>query len=216
VVIAEDSIVVREGLAQLLASEPEIDVVAVCEDKHSLDAAIERERPEVVLTDIRMPPFRESEGIQVAAELRTTHPDIGVVILSQYSEPRFALDLFESGSAKRAYLLKERVSSRADIVNAIQAVAGGGSVVDPKIVESLIAERVRSAESRLSELTTREREVLAEVATGKSNMAIAETLFLTKRAVEKHINAIFLKLNLRESNDVSRRVKATLMFLAEE
>jgi len=216
VVIAEDSIVVREGLAQLLASEPDIDVVAVCEDRHSLDAAIERERPEVVLTDIRMPPFRESEGIQVAAELRTTHPDIGVVILSQYSEPRFALDLFESGSAQRAYLLKERVSSRADIVNAIQAVAEGGSVVDPKIVESLIAERVRSAESRLSELTAREREVLAEVATGKSNMAIAETLFLTKRAVEKHINAIFLKLNLRESNDVSRRVKATLMFLAEE
>ncbi|HKP91519.1 MAG TPA: response regulator transcription factor [Thermoleophilaceae bacterium] len=216
ILIAEDSFVVREGLAQLLASEPTVEVVGVCEDKHSLVEAIERERPDVVLSDIRMPPLRGAEGIEVAAQLRETHPEIGVVILSQYSEPGFALQLFESGSEQRAYLLKERVGSRKEIVGAVHAVADGRSVVDPKIVDELIAERARSTESRLSDLTAREREVLAEVATGKSNMAIAETLFLTKRAVEKHINAIFLKLSLREADDVSRRVKAALMFLADE
>jgi DNA-binding NarL/FixJ family response regulator len=163
-----------------------------------------------------MPPWREGEGITVAAELRETHPEIGVVILSQYSEPRFALELFEEGSEQRAYLLKERVGNRDEIVAAIAAVADGGSVVDPKIVDALIEERSRTGDSVLGELTSREREVLAEVATGKSNAAIAESLFLTKRAVEKHINAIFMKLNLREADDVSRRVKATLMFLADE
>jgi DNA-binding NarL/FixJ family response regulator len=216
VVIAEDSFVVREGLSQLLESDPSVEIVGLCEDRESLLEAIERELPDVVLSDIRMPPSRESEGIRVAAELRTTHPDIGVVILSQYAEPGFALELFESGSEQRAYLLKERVGSRKEIVSAIQTVADGGSVVDPKIVDELIAERARSAGSELDELTDREREVLAEVASGKSNMAIAETLFLTKRAVEKHINAIFLKLRLREADDVSRRVKAALMFLADE
>jgi DNA-binding NarL/FixJ family response regulator len=216
IVIAEDSFVVREGLSQLLGSDPRIEVAAVCEDRQSLVEAIEHERPDVVLSDIRMPPFQDGEGISVAAELRESHPEIGVVILSQYSEPRFALELFESGSEQRAYLLKERVGNRDEIVAAIRAVAEGGSIVDPKIVDALIAERSRSARSALTELTSREREVLAEVAAGKSNAAIASALFLTKRAVEKHINAIFMKLNLRDANDVSRRVKATLMFLADE
>jgi DNA-binding NarL/FixJ family response regulator len=214
-VIAEDSYLVREGLSQLLGSEPELEVVAVCEDTHALVEAIETERPDVVLTDIRMPPFRDREGIRVAAELRDSHPEIGVVILSQYADPSFALELFEHGSERRAYLLKERLADRGEIVAAIRAVAEGGSAIDPKIVDALIAERARGEESPLSELTAREREVLAEVATGKSNAAIADSLFLTKRAVEKHINAIFMKLDLREADDISRRVKATLIFLAD-
>jgi DNA-binding NarL/FixJ family response regulator len=216
VAIAEDSYLVREGLSQLLAGVQGLDIVAVSEDTYSLIEAIERESPDVVLTDIRMPPFREREGIRVAAQLRETHPEIGVVILSQYADPTLALELFESGSGGRAYLLKERVGNRGELVDAIEAVADGRSVVDPKIIDALIAERARSSTSPLDELTTREREVLAEVATGKSNAAIAASLFLTKRAVEKHINAIFMKLNLRESEDTSRRVKAALMFLTEE
>jgi DNA-binding NarL/FixJ family response regulator len=215
-IIAEDSYLVREGLTQLLGEDPQLDLVAVAEDGHSLLQAIERERPDVVLTDVRMPPFREQDGVHIAAELRETHPEIGVVVLSQYADPAFALELFDSGSEGRAYLLKERVRNRAEIVAAISAVAEGGSVIDPKIVDALIAERSRAADSPLAELTTREREVLAEVAVGKSNAAIASSLFLTKRAVEKHINAIFMKLNLREAGDVSRRVKATLIFLSED
>jgi DNA-binding NarL/FixJ family response regulator len=215
VILAEDSFLVREALTELFASDPEVEVVAVAEDRLSLERAVERERPDVVVSDIRMPPEHESEGIEVAATLRSTHPEIGVVILSQYAEPEYALRLFETGSGGRAYLLKERVGNRAELVTAIRAVAAGESVVDPKIVDTLVAERARVAGSALADLTTRERQVLAEVATGKSNAAIAEALFLTKRAVEKHINAIFMKLNLREADDVSRRVKATLMFLAE-
>jgi DNA-binding NarL/FixJ family response regulator len=214
--IAEDNYLVREGLSKLLARVPELEVVAVCDDTYSLLEAIERDSPDVVLTDIRMPPFREREGIRVAAELRETHPEIGVVILSQYEAPILAIELFESGSEGRAYLLKERVGDRAELVEAIQAVADGRSVVDPKIIDGLIRERARASASALDELTAREREVLAEVATGKSNAAIAALLFLTKRAVEKHINAIFMKLNLRESEDTSRRVKAALLFLADE
>jgi DNA-binding NarL/FixJ family response regulator len=216
VAIAEDSYLVREGLRQLLAGAPELEVVAVCEDTYALVEAIERDAPDVVLSDIRMPPFRDREGIEVAAQLHQTHPEIGVVILSQYADPTFALDLFESGSDGRAYLLKERVGDRGELVAAIQAVADGRSVIDPKIIDELIAERARLSSSPLGELTTREREVLAQVATGKSNAAIASLLFLTKRAVEKHINAIFLKLSLRETGDTSRRVKATLIFLADE
>jgi DNA-binding NarL/FixJ family response regulator len=216
VAIAEDSYLVREGLSQLLMAAPEVEVVAVCEDSYSLLDAIELERPDVVLTDIRMPPFREREGIRIAAQLRETHPQIGVVILSQYDDPVLALELFESGSEGRAYLLKERVADRDELVAALGAVANGRSVIDSKIVDGLIAERSRSAASPLDELTAREREVLGEVATGKSNAAIASMLFLTKRAVEKHMNAIFMKLNLQESGDTSRRVKAALIFLTNE
>ncbi len=212
--IAEDSYLVREGLGQLLAGVPELDVVATCDDMYSLLEAIDRESPDVVLSDIRMPPSRAREGIQVAARLRETHPEIGVVILSQYADPSLALELFESGSEGRAYLLKERVGDRSQLVDAIQAVAERRSVVDPKIINGLITEHARAAASPLDELTPREREVLAQVAAGKSNAAIASLLFLTKRAVEKHINAIFMKLNLREAEDTSRRVMATLIYLA--
>jgi DNA-binding NarL/FixJ family response regulator len=215
-VVAEDSFLVREALTEVLATEPDIDIVAVVDNLQSLHTAVERERPDVVLTDIRMPPLQAGDGISAAAELRHTHPQIGVVILSQYADADFALALFAEGSGGRAYLLKERIGNRGELVAAINAVAAGESVVDPRIVDTLVAERARRDESALSELTLREREVLAEVAAGKSNSAIAESLFLTKRAVEKHINAIFMKLNLRGSEQVSSRVAAALMFLAEE
>ncbi len=215
VAIAEDSYLVREAVRQLLERASDIEVVAVCEDTEALLQAVEREAPDVVVSDIWMPPFQGDDGIRVAARLRETHPSIGVVILSQYADPGLALELFESGSEGRAYLLKERVGDRGELVEAIEAVAERRSVVDAKIIDLLIAERARSAASPLDELTVREREVLAEVAVGKSNAAIAGSLFLTKRAVEKHINAIFMKLNLRESADTSRRVKAALIYLAD-
>jgi DNA-binding NarL/FixJ family response regulator len=214
--IADDSYLTREALRQVLLGVPELEVVATCEDTYSLVEAIDRESPDVVLSDIRMPPSGGNEGIRVAAELRETHPEIGVVILSQYDDPSLALELFESGSEGRAYLLKERIGNRGELVEAIHAVAERRSVVDPKIIDGLIIERTRSSASPLDELTPREREVLAQVAAGKSNAAIASLLFLTKRAVEKHINAIFLKLNLRETEDTSRRVMATLIYLAGE
>ena len=215
VAIAEDSYLVREALRQLLDGTPEIEVVAACEGVHALLEAVERQAPDVVVSDIWMPPFEGDDGIRVAARLRETHPSIGVVILSQYADPGLALELFESGSEGRAYLLKERVGDRGELIEAIQAVAEQRSVVDAKIIDLLIAERARSSASPLDELTGREREVLAEVAVGKSNAAIAGSLFLTKRAVEKHINSIFMKLNLRESEDTSRRVKAALIYLAD-
>jgi DNA-binding NarL/FixJ family response regulator len=215
VAIAEDSYLIREALRELLTGAPELEVVAVCEDTPELLGAIERESPDVVMSDIRMPPFQEWDGIRVAAELRKTRPEVGVVILSQYAEPDLALQLFESGSEGRAYLLKERVGDRGQLVDAIEAVADGRSVVDAKIIDLLIAERSGSVASPLDELTARERQVLAEVAAGRSNGAIAASLFLTKRAVEKHINAIFLKLGLRDYEDTSRRVTAALIYLAD-
>jgi len=218
VVLADDSLIVREGIGQLLARSPEVEVVAFCDDMESLFAAVESERPDAVLTDIRMPPSQRDEGIEVAAALRSSHPDVGVVVLSQYSEPNYVLRLFDSGSSGRAYLLKERLHDREALVGAINAVADGGSVVDPKIVEVLVDARRRAERSPLAELTAREVEVLSAIAEGKSNAAIAESLVLSKRAVEKHINAIFLKLGLThapDSEDISKRVKAALIFLAE-
>ena len=215
VVLADDSYLARNGIEQVLEAASGIEVVSMCEDLDSLLAAIERDRPDVVVTDIRMPPTSTDEGIRVAARLRDTHPDIGVVVLSQYDDPAYALALLESGSEGRAYLLKERIHERAQLVAAVEEVARGGSVIDSKIVESLVGARSRLDDSPLAELTTREREVLAEIAQGKSNAAIAESLVLTKRAVEKHINAIFMKLGFAQADDVSKRVKATLMFLSD-
>jgi DNA-binding NarL/FixJ family response regulator len=215
VALADDTLIVREGIEQLLDSQPDVEVVAACGDLHSLSEAVESTSPDVVLTDIRMPPSNTDEGIQIAHQLRESHPKVGVVVLSQFADPSYALALFDSGSDRRAYLLKERVHDRGELMAAIKAVMDGGSVVDPKIVEGLVAARAQAERSPLSELTPREHEVLAEIAQGKSNTAIAESLVLTKRAVEKHINSIFLKLNLSEAEDVSKRVKATLMFLAQ-
>jgi DNA-binding NarL/FixJ family response regulator len=215
VVAAEDSYVIREFLTSTLEAAPEVELVAVCSNRNELDQAIASLQPHVLITDIRMPPSGGDEGITVAARLRETKPDVGVVVLSQYAEPGYAVALFESGSGRRAYLLKERIRKRQDLIGAIETVASGGSVIDPKIVEVLIQARARADRSPLGELTPRERELLAEIAAGKSNGAIAESLVLTKRAVEKHVNSIFSKLGLPEDQDVSRRVKATLIYLAE-
>ncbi len=215
VVFADDSYLVRHAVAHVLDDAEGIEVVATCADRDALLRCVEDERPDVVVTDIRMPPTGTDEGLQVAAALRRTHPQVGVVVLSQFAEPRYGLALLDEGSDGRAYLLKERVQSGGQLVAAIEAVAAGGSVVDAKIVDGLIAERRRSERSPLAELTPREVEILGYVARGHSNQAIADELVLTKRAVEKHINAIFLKLGLTAAADVSRRVKAALIYLAE-
>jgi DNA-binding NarL/FixJ family response regulator len=216
VIAAEDSYVVREFLSSMLASAPEVELVAVCSDRNELDAALAAEPPDVLITDIRMPPSGRDEGIRVAARLRESDPEVGVVVLSQYAEPEYVVALLEAGSGRRAYLLKERIRNREQLIGAIETVAQGGSVIDPKIVDVLIEARARPARSPLATLTPRERELLGEIATGKSNRAIAESLVLTKRAVEKHVNSIFSKLGLPEDQDISRRVKATLIYLADE
>ena len=216
VVLADDSYLVREAITHVLATEPGFVLVATCDNGEALLAAVDAEQPDVVLTDIRMPPSGDDEGITVANRLRATHPHIGVVVVSQYADPRYGVSLLEGGSDRRAYLLKERLHDRAQLVAALAAVAEGGSVVDPKVVESLISARMRNEESPLSELTDRELEILSEIAQGKSNQAIADRLVLTKRAVEKHINAIFLKLGLPQDDEVSRRVKAALIYLSAQ
>src|SRR3954454_12166500 len=191
ILLGEDSLIVREGVHQLLAVDPEVEVVAAVGDEAALRQKCDEARPDVVLTDIRMPPTNTDEGIRFASELRESHPEIGVVILSQFADPTYALALLEHGSDGRAYLLKERVHNRAELMAAIRAVAEGGSMIDPKIVESLLTARSRAPRSPPTQPTAREREVLAEIANGKSNTAIPADLFLTKRAVEKHINSIF-------------------------
>jgi DNA-binding NarL/FixJ family response regulator len=214
VVIAEDEYLMRTALEDVLSSDRRVAVVASCADRDSLLAAVDDHEPDVVLTDIRMPPTRTDEGIQVARTLRESYPEIGVVVLSQFDDPSYALALLEAGTAGRAYLLKEQVSDPDQLISAVELVAAGGSVIDAKVVEELVRARSLSARSPLAELTRRERDVLAQLAEGKSNAAIAESLVLTKRAVEKHINAIFTKLDLESPEDVSRRVKAALLFLA--
>jgi DNA-binding NarL/FixJ family response regulator len=216
VVVADDAYVIREFLTDTLRSAPAVELVAVCTNGKELQTAISNWHPDVVLTDIRMPPSGAEEGIRIAAELRETDPEVGVVVLSQYAEPAYALTLLDHGTSRRAYLLKERIRNRDELIGAIRTVAAGGAVIDPLIVDVLIQARANAANSRLSELTARERELLAEIAAGKSNGAIAQSLYLTKRAVEKHVNSIFSKLGLPESEDVSRRVMATLIFLSEE
>jgi DNA-binding NarL/FixJ family response regulator len=218
IALAEDSFIVREGIEGVLRGDGEIEVVASCADMASLLAAVDADPPAVVLTDIRMPPDGEDAGIQIAIRLRETHPQVGVVVLSQYSEPSYVLRLLGEGSEGRAYLLKERIADREQLTRAIRAVAEGGSVIDPKIVEILVQAQARSENSPLGEMTPRELDVLAGLAEGKSNAAIAEDLVLTKRAVEKHINAIFLKLDLTyspEAGQISKRVTAALIFLAD-
>jgi DNA-binding NarL/FixJ family response regulator len=215
VVVAEDEYLVREGLRRMLDSHADVDVVAACEGLDSLLAAVEKEQPDVVVTDIRMPPGNTDEGIQAAARLRETHPSVGVVVLSQYATPTYLLALLERGSEGRAYLLKERVKDLGQLVAAIGAVAGGGSVMDPKVVDALVAQNARSETSPLNGLTPRERDVLREMAEGRNNASIAEALFLTERSVEKVIHSIFLKLGLTWETAVHKRVKAVILYLAE-
>ena len=214
-VVAEDSLLVREGIVRLLSAYDDVEIAGVAVDLPQLLAAVDEMSPDVVLTDIRMPPSGTDEGIRAAAELRNGHPDVGVVVLSQYVEPAYALSLFEGGSQGRAYLLKERLSEGSQLIDAIRAVATGGSVVDPKVVETLVNARARTRSSPLEHLTPRELEVLSEIAQGKNNAAVAETLVLSERAVEKHINSLFSKLGLSEEPSVHRRVKAVLLYLAD-
>jgi DNA-binding NarL/FixJ family response regulator len=214
VVVAEDNFLVREAVTRLLESDPDIEVAGVCEDFDGLLRSVETEHPDVVLTDIRMPPTGTDEGVRAAAQLRHSHPDLGVVVLSQFVEPGYALELLDGGSERRAYLLKERVSDVDQLLRAIREVADGGSVIDPRIVEGLVEARSRRRDSPLEHLTPREREVLAEMAQGRNNAGIAGALGLSERAVEKHINSLFSKLALSEETDGHRRVKAVLVYLS--
>lgn len=214
VVFGEDSYLAREGILSVLEDEDDLEIVATCSDFDSLRSTVDELRPDVVLTDIRMPPTKTDEGIRLAAELRRTHPNIGVVVLSHYAEPTYAMKLLEESSDRRAYLLKERVQYRSDLTRAVREVASGRSVVDPRIVELLLTAQRRREDSRFDRLTPREQEILSLVAEGWSNPAIAERVVITKRAVERHINAIFSKLGLGDAEDVSRRVKAALLYLA--
>ena len=214
IVIAEDSLLVREGVRGVLETQEDMRVVAACGDYDELLAVATQHRPGVVITDVRMPPSFTDEGIKAAARLRAEQPGIGVVVLSQYAEPAYAMPLFADGTDGRAYLLKERVSQPEQLFAAVRAVAQGGSVIDPKVVEVLVDRQAKKG-SALDELTPREREVLEQVAQGKNNAAVAAALFLTERAVEKRINTVFAKLQLTDEPDVNRRVKAVLLYLDE-
>ena len=216
IVLADDDYLVREGVRRLLETRPDLEVVAACGDLDSLLEAVDAERPDVVLTDIRMPPGGGDEGIQAAERLRTTSPEIGVVVLSQFSDPEYALALLDQGSERRAYLLKERVNDLEQLVGAIHEVAAGGSAIDSKVVDSLVGARSRREDSRLDDLTPREHEVMTEMARGKNNAAIAAALVITEPSVEKYIHSILQKLGLSWEPDVHRRVKAVLLFLAEQ
>jgi DNA-binding NarL/FixJ family response regulator len=213
VVVAEDSFLAREGIASILADIDDVEVVELSRDLDELRSAVERTSPDIVLTDIRMPPTNTDEGIRFAAELRERHPEMGVVVLSQHAEPRYAMALFNAGSDRRAYLLKERLRDKGELSRAIHDVAAGRSLVDARVVDKLVSSRQRR-DSELGKLTRRELEILGLIAEGRSNGAIASSLGITKRAVERHINAIFLKLDLGKPEDVSRRVKAALIYLS--
>jgi DNA-binding NarL/FixJ family response regulator len=215
VVFAEDNYLVREGTAALLASSDDVELVGTAEDFDGLLAAVGKEKPDAILTDIRMPPTNTTEGIEAAKRIRAEHPGIGVVVLSQFADEAYAYDLLKDGAAGLGYLLKERVADVGELVRALQEVSRGGSVLDPKVVEALVAAKARMASSPIAQLTDREREVLEQMAQGKNNASIAKALFLTERAVEKHINSLFHKLGLSEETEVHRRVMAVLAFLRE-
>ena len=214
VVLAEDSYLMREGVVRLLESDGDVHVAATCTDLPALLAAVDEHDPDVLVTDIRMPPTNTDEGIRAAERLRGSRPDLGVVVLSQYDEPEYAVELLAAGAAGRAYLLKDTLVDAADLLHAVREVAAGRSVIDPQVVEGLVAARNRFGSSPLRRLTARELEVLSAMAQGRSNEAIAGTLFISVRVVEKHISAIFAKLGLTEEADVHRRVKAVLIYLS--
>lgn len=214
VVIAEDHYLVREGTRQLVESTGEVEVVATVENATALAEAVDRLNPDAVITDIRMPPTNQKEGIEAAHVIRSRHPSVGVVVLSQYVNSLYAFELFREGTSGLAYLLKDRVGDVDEILRALREVTTGGSVVDPQVVEGLLARRQQLGGTLLSTLTERETEVLAAMAQGKSNAAISEALFVSQSAVEKHINSIFAKLGLAaDETETHRRVAAVLTFL---
>jgi len=216
VVLAEDNVLLREGISRLIAANSDFELVGVAADLPELLALVAEQVPDVVVTDIRMPPTGTDEGIQAASWLRQHYPRTGVVVLSQYVAPKYAVALLEHGSAGRAYLLKERVASVDELARAIRTVADGGSVIDHTVVDELVKARSAEHSSGMTQLTARESQILAEMAQGKSNSAIAAALFVTERAVEKHTNSIFAKLGLSEEKDVNRRVKAVLVYLSHQ
>ena len=216
VVLAEDNTLLREGISRLIEADEDLELVGVATDLPTLLALVDEHQPDVVVTDIRMPPTGSDEGIQAAAWMREHRPNIGVVVLSQYTAPQYALALLEEGSAGRAYLLKERVAGADELTRAVRTVAAGGSVIDPQVVDMLVQARSKRRTSDLEWLTPREAEILSEMAQGKSNAAIAKTLNVSERAVEKHSNSIFSKLGLSEEPDVNRRVKAVLVYLSAQ
>jgi len=213
VVFADDNFLVREGISALLTESAEVELVDVVMDPASLLESVALHRPDAVLTDIRMPPTFTTEGIDAAKRIRADHPSTGVVVLSQYVEEDYAFDLLSEGVAGLGYLLKERVSQRDELIRALYEVARGGSVLDPSVVEGLLARKAQESQSPLPRLTEREREVLQELAAGRSNEATATALFMSTRAVEKHISSLFQKLGLSDESDVNRRVMAVLAFL---
>jgi len=213
VVLADDNFLVREGITALLAEVSDIDLVGAVADPASLLKVVAEKTPDAVLTDIRMPPSFTTEGIDAAKRIRAEHPDIGVVVLSQYVEEEYAFELLKDGVGGLGYLLKERVSQIDELVRALHDVASGGSALDPKVVEGLMARKTRNADSPLLDLTEKERQVLEAMATGKNNATIATTLFMSGRAVEKHIGSVFQKLGLVEEGEANRRVMAVLAFL---
>jgi DNA-binding NarL/FixJ family response regulator len=215
VVLAEDSYLMREGVSRLLESDGDVRVAATCADLDSLLGAVEEHAPDVLVTDIRMPPTNTDEGIRAAGHLRTSRPGLGVVVLSQYDEPEYAVQLLAAGAGGRAYLLKDTLVDAGDLLHAVREVAAGRSVIDPQVVEGLVAARNRFGSSPLRRLTSREVEVLSSMAQGRSNDAIAAELFISVRVVEKHISSIFAKLGLTEEADVHRRVKAVLIYLSD-
>ena len=214
VALAEDNALLREGMSRLVAANEDFELVGVASDLPQLLALVAEREPDVVITDIRMPPTGTDEGIKAASWLREHYPRTGVVVLSQYVAPKYAVALLEHGSAGRAYLLKERVASAEELARAIRAVAEGGSVIDHMVVDELVRARSEERSSGMAQLTARETQILAEMAQGKSNSAIAAALYVTERAVEKHTNSIFAKLGLSEEKDVNRRVKAVLVYLS--
>jgi DNA-binding NarL/FixJ family response regulator len=215
VIIADDSYLIREGLQQVLALVPQIRVVGLCADAPSLLAAVDADPPDLVVTDIRMPPTQTDEGMQIAKRLRQTHPQVGVVVLSQHESWQYAAELLDSGAVGRGYLLKDRIHDLDHLVSTITAVAAGECRIDARLVDELVAHRRRRTRSPLADLTPRQREVMADVAQGKSNLAIARDRQLTLRAVEKHVSEIFGRLGLATDETISRRVQATLMYLAQ-
>lgn len=216
VVVAEDNYLASEAIARVLEREEGIEIVGTCADLETLREVVNAEQPDVVVSDIQMPPAQTDEGIRFASELRATHPGVGVVILSQHAEPLYATQLLAEGSDGRAYLLKDRVKDRSDLTRAVREVAEGGSVVDARIIELLVTAKRGRDQSGFQQLTPREREILGLVAEGWSNAAVGRQLGITTRAVERHIHAIFSKLELGDSAEHSRRVKATLLYLADQ
>lgn len=216
VVVSEDSYLIRDILVTTLNGTPEVELIAVCSDANGLQTALSRWHPDVVVTDFRGLASGAAEGIRVAGALHDSSPEVGVVVLSQYVEPAYALAFLDCAIERRAYLIKERIGNRQELITAIKTVAAGGTIIDPLVVDVLVKAKARNAHSRVSQLTGRERQLVAEIAAGKSNAAIAESLALTQCTVEEDLHSIFAKLRLSETEDASRRANTTLMFLANE